>query len=150
MKFENFVKKAVPYGVTILTKSDGNWLFANGIFAKIPDMLGTIGRISNDPETVQILNGHLYESELHGEAFLTGAVLEKPDGKNKDIIRVFTTRSGVPVRITNDQFGMIEKKDMCVIAEFMDGDTYSKALLVGPPDELDYFEPEAIILGMEE
>ena len=69
MKFENFVKKAVPYGVTILTKSDGNWLFANGIFANIPDMLGTIGRISNDPETVQILNGHLYESELHGEAF---------------------------------------------------------------------------------
>ena len=152
MKFENFVKKEVPYGVTIRTESDGNWLYNDGMYVNIPNTLGTIGRITADPLIIGILENHLHESEISGEAHLKEAILRKPDGKNKDIIRVFKNKFGDSVAITNEQFGMIEKKDMCVLSEFTDLEdgTYTRALLIGPYAEIDEFEPEAVILEMEE
>ena len=57
------------------------------------------------------------------------------------------------VAITNKQFGMIEKADMCVIATVYDEENEENThnvLLIGKYSSIEDFEPEAIILNQME
>lgn len=63
-----------------------------------------------------------------------------PDGKIKDCIRVFKTKDGtISLKISNDDWSLIEKSDLCEILYAYDIDTNTsvgKALLVKRYPEL--------------
>lgn len=147
MKFEKFVKKAMPHAVT-LNVGRNRWISYGNMFAKIPSWCGAMGVESKENE---LLLDILEASEWSNyDAELTRAYLESPDGKSKDIIREFSDGIG-SVGITNEQFSLIEKYDMCVIAtlnEYGDEEKDISALLIGKACDIEDFEPDAIILGI--
>ena len=145
MKFERFVKKVMPHGVT-LTAEGEKCLSSGNMFVKIPDWCGPMGVESKENN---VLNCFLNESEW-GEnlADLDSAYLPHADSKAKDIVRVFSDGKN-NVGITNEQFSLIEKHDMCLIASYVvNGDLEDVALLIGKYADIDDFEPDAIILNV--
>lgn len=145
MKFERFVKKVMPHGVT-LTVDGEKWLSSGNMFVKIPEWCGPMGVESKENN---VLNCFLNESELgYKPAELSRAYLPDPDSKAKDIIRVFSDGEN-EVAISNEQFSFIEKHDMCLIASYVvNSDLKDVALLVGKYADIDDFEPDAIILNV--
>ena len=142
MKFERFVKKVMPHGVT-LTVDGEKWLSSGRMFVKIPEWCGPMGVESKEND---ILNNFLNESEWGDKpAELSRAYLPDPDSKAKDIIRVFSDGEN-EVAISNEQFSLIEKHDMCLIASIGTDVNYATALLIGKYADIDDFEPDAIIL----
>lgn len=144
MKFEKFAKKAVPHAACV-TVGNFKYLSYGGVYARIPLWCGNMGIESKENEELDdILNNADWGN---CEAYLTSAFLPDADGKAKDIVRVFSDDEGSKVRISNENFALIEKTDMCVIATNEDGKT---ALLVGKHADIDDFEPDAIIIEMED
>lgn len=149
MKFEKFVKKVMPHGIT-LTVNGKKYLTDGKMFAKIPAYCGNLGVES---KAVEVLDFILHEAEWgYKPAELKRAYLPAADSKAKEIIRTFDDGEGA-VDITSEQFGMIEKNDMCVIASgtMNEGEEDEKditALLVGAPADIDDFEPDAVILNV--
>lgn len=144
MKFEKFAKKAVPHAACI-TVGHSKYLSFGGVYALIPAWCGNIGIESKENEELDDFCNYADRSDC--EAYLTSAFLPDADGKAKDIVRVFSDEEGGKVEISNEHFALIEKTDMCVIATNEDGKT---ALLVGKHADIDDFEPDAIIIGVEE
>lgn len=145
MKFERFVKKVMPHGVT-LTVDGGKWLSSGRVFVKIPEWCGPMGVESKENN---LLDDFINESGWGDDpAELKEAFLPSPDSKAKDIIRVFS--DGVnSVNITNEQFALIEKHDMCLIASMKIEGKFTTALLIGKYADIDDFEPDAIIVNYE-
>lgn len=142
MKFEKFVKKAMPHATT-LTVDDDYYLAYGHVFAKIPKWAGNLGIMSDKDETLlNVLNNFTWGED---EAELSKAYLPTPDAKAKDIVREFSDGE-ICVGITNEEFSLIESHDMLVIAS--DEVTGNTALLVGKRASMDDFEPEAIILDV--
>ena len=67
-------------------------------------------------------------------AVLSKAIMPYPDGAIKDCVRVYKTQAGdISVKISNDDWKLIEKTDTCEILYAYDIDTNTnvgKALLV--------------------
>lgn len=144
MKFEKFAKKAVPHAACV-TVGNSKYLAFNGVYALIPSWCGNIGIESKENEELDdILNNADWSN---CEASLTSAYLPNADDKAKDIVRVFSDDEGGKVGISNENFALIEKTDMCVIATNEDGKT---ALLVGKYADIEDFEPDAIIIEVED
>lgn len=142
MKFERFCKKVMPHGIT-LTVDREKWLSSGKMFVKIPDWCGPMG-VESKENTV--LNNFLNKSEWgENPAELSRAYLPDPDSKSKDIIRVFSDVEN-EVAISNEQFSLIEKHDMCLIASMEIEGKFATALLIGKYADIDDFEPDAIIL----
>lgn len=140
MKFEKFVKKAMPHATT-LTVGGAKWLAYSNMFVKVPEWCGDLGIKSNDTDTLEEL---LFDENWgEEEATLTKAYLPSPDAKAKDIMREYSDGRD-SVSITNEQFSMIETHDMTLICTLEDG---SNALLVGKYADIDDFEPDAVIMG---
>lgn len=146
MKFEQFAKSAVPYGVTVEMNGD-RWLRTGDGYMKIPKSLGSIGCVT---QTDDVLDMILNRSDW-GERFaeLSDARLAKKDGRASDIIRTFFDGYDY-IDIPNSMFGKIEKKDMRVIATFDNDEGEERhALLIGSPvADMDKFEPIGIILEL--
>ena len=144
MKFEKFVKKVMPHGKTLRIAGE-KYLTDDVVAMKIPEWAGSFGVESDENEE---LNNVLEYGEWgHDYAELTKAYLAYPDDKAKDIIRVFS--DGVnKVCISNENFGLIEKTDKCLIATSDDG--RRKALLVGKYAVIDEFDPDAVIFEIKE
>ena len=144
MKFDSFCKKYMPYVHTV--EMDGKkWACSGNVYMLLGENAGTIGKVEkSDPVLDEILNNATWG---RCEAHLSHAFLRKPDGKASDIMRQFAD-NGCVCDIRNAHFGLIEKRDMCVIAEWYDKDEIVRhALLVGPPvADIDNFEPTGIIL----
>ena len=144
MKFEKFAKKAVPHAACV-TVGNAKYLSYGGVYACIPAWCGNMGIESKENEELDDILNNADWSDC--EAYLTSAFLPDADGKAKDIVRVFSDDEGGKVGISNENFALIEKTDMCVIATNEDGKT---ALLVGKHADIDDFEPDAIIIEMED
>ena len=144
MKFEKFAKKAVPHAACITVAGD-KYLAYNGVYARIPGWCGNIGIDSKENEELSAVLEHGEYGE--SEAFLTRAYLPNADGKSKDIVRVFRDSEGFEIGISNENFALIEKTDMLMIVACEDG---RNALLVGKYADIDDFEPDAIIMDVEE
>lgn len=148
MKYERFIKNVVPHG-TVITVNKEKYLTDGEMYVKLPKWCGSVGVESKDNSLLAaILNDAEWSEE---QAYLTKAILKNPDDKGKDIIRVFSDSVG-SIYIKNDQYGLIEKNDMCIIAELTEyGDATEDitALLVGKQSDIDNFEPDAIILHTE-
>ena len=153
MKFEQFIKNAVPYGCTIDMGEQGKWLKSGCVYMKIPESIGTIGNVLRSDEILEFALNNLDMAE---EASLTDAYLPEADSKAAQIIRVFSSAfdEKVNVKMSNKTFGMIEKKDMCLIdsseGEFEDGIKKISALFVGKEVfDLDKFEAQGIIVNID-
>lgn len=144
MKFEKFAKKAVPHAACV-TVGNSKYLAYGGVYALIPAWCGNIGIDSKENEELDDFCNYADRSDC--EAYLTSAYLPNADDKAKDIVRVFSDDEGGKVGISNEHFALIEKTDMCIIATNEDGKT---ALLVGKYADIDDFEPDAIIIGVED
>ena len=146
MKFEKFVKKAVPYCVTVM--HDGQaWCKLGKIYARIPNYLGQIGSIDKYDT---ILAAVLDDGVTGEKAELSRAYLPSAESSGKDIMRVFSDGE-VGFHIGNEIFSMIERYDDCYISA-VDTDEHSgNALLVGKPvSDPDNFEPDLIVTNIEE
>ena len=149
MKIERFIKNAVPYGF-MLKANNERWFSDGQMTIKLPEHYGELGNMHNDNKGLKaILNNSDFGEN---PATLKRAYLPYPDSKASDIMRVFSDGED-EVAITNKQFGMIEKADMCVIATVYDEEneenTYN-VLLIGKYSSIEDFEPEAIILNQME
>lgn len=152
MKFEKFVKSLASSGV-IYNQQIGDlpindrWLASPSVFMKIPVTVKSVtaAAIQEMPKAISKMIGQIGHTEY---AELTEAIMPFPDGGIKDCIRVFKTKDGtISIKISNDDWSLIEKSDLCEILYAYDLDTNStvaKALLVKQYPELPDDEDELI------
>lgn len=119
MKFEKFFKNVGTHGTIVKRNEVESWLVCGGVGMKIPVGVNNLG-ISQEPDRMfsAIINSITDDDILT----LTRAVINDAEGKAKDIIRVFETDLGDEVGIYNDDFGLIEKKDVLTYLEIEDDD----------------------------
>ena len=143
MKFEKFIKRAVPYCVTVMNGGEA-WCKAGKMYARIPSYIGQIGMVDkNDVVLKAALDG-----QTGGKAELIKAYILNPDGKSKDIIRQFSD-GDYSFNIKNENFGLIERYDDCYIAEVESDTVTGYAMLVGKPtSDPDNFEPDLIFVDV--
>lgn len=148
MKFASFCKKYMPYIHTV-NYNGKMWAHSGKVYMLLGEDAGTIGTVTkSDPVISDIFEiGEWAERK----ADLACAFLPDADGKASDIVRQFSDDIS-DVNIRNEHFGLIEKRDMCVICTWTDDDENDHAALLigGPVSDLSEFEPYGIILGMEE
>lgn len=133
MKFEKFVKSLASSGVIHERSGDDRWLSSASVFMRIP--LGTRSVTGVGVQPMPQAIDRMIDQIGHIEpAHLTEAVMPYPDGKIKDCVRVYRTQDkAVSIPISNDDWSLIEKANLCEIlyAYDLDTDTYeAKALLV--------------------
>lgn len=145
MKFEKFIKRAVPYVSTVMYREEA-WCKCGKMYARIPEHLGHIGLVDKSDKILALA----IDGEYGPQAELVKAVLDTPDGKSKDIIRIFSDGQ-VHFCVKNKLFGLIEKYDQIFISE-VDTDEYTGlALMVGKPvPNPDDFEPDFVITDVKE
>lgn len=145
MKFEKFIKKAVPYVSTVMYREEA-WCKCGKAYARIPEHLGHIGLVDKSDKIL----GLAIDGEYGPEAELVKAYLDTPDGKSKDIIRVFSDGQ-FHFNVSNEMFGLIERYDQLFISEVRTEKYTGLALLVGKPvPNPDDFEPDFIITDIAE
>lgn len=145
MKFDKFIKKAVPYVATVMYREEA-WCKFGKVYARIPEHLGNIGPVVKSDKILAAAIDGVYGPE----AELVKAVLDTPDGKSKDIIRVFSDGQ-VHFYVKNELFGLIEKYDQIFISEVDTEEYTGLALLVGKPvANPDDFEADFVITDIEE
>lgn len=148
MKFASFCKKYMPY-IRTVNYNGKMWAHSGKVYMLLAEGAGTIGTVTkSDPIVSDIFEiGEWAERNAN----LACAFLPEADGKASDIVRQFFDGIST-VNIRNEHFGLIEKRDMCVICTWTDDDeNYRTALLVGGPvSDLSEFEPYGIILEMGE
>ena len=112
MKFEKFFKSVGTHGI-IVKKSD-SWLLCGGVGMVIPNGVNNLG-VSGEPEPLfnAIVNSESDDDTL----LLKEAILKDPEGKAKDIIRVFETDNGDRIGIRNEAYGLLEKSDRLTYLE---------------------------------
>ena len=148
MKFASFCKKYMPYIHTV-NYNGQMWAHSGNVYMLLAEGAGTIGTVTkSDPVISDIFEIGLWAGR---KANLACAFLPDADGKASDIVRQFSNGART-VNIKNEHFGLIEKRDMCVICTWTDEDENDHAALLigGPVSDLSEFEPFGIILEMEE
>ena len=145
MKFEKFIKRAVPYVSTVMYREEA-WCKCGKMYARIPEHLGHIGLVDKSDKILAAAIDGMYGPQ----AELVKAVLDTPDGKSKDIFRIFSDGQ-VHFFVKNELFGLIEKYDQIFISE-VDTDEYTGlALMVGKPvPNPDDFEADFVITDVKE
>lgn len=133
MKFEKFVKSLASSGVIYERGMGERWLASPSVYMLIP--IGTRSvtsvAIQDMPKTIDNMINQIGHTDY---AELTEAIMPFPDGGIKDCVRVFTTKDKtMSIKISNDDWTLIEKSDFCEILYSYNLDTdqtEAKALLV--------------------
>lgn len=120
MKFEKFFKSVGTHGLIVKKSDVESWLLCGGVGMRIPVGVNNLG-VSVDPEPLfnAIVNSEPDDDYLA----LVKAILDDPEGKANDIIRVFETDIGDRVGIWNKDYGLLEKKDRLTYLEIEDDKT---------------------------
>lgn len=120
MKFEKFFKSVGTHGLIVKKTEVESWLLCDGVGMLIPTGLNNLG-VSVDPEPLfrAIVNSEPDDDYLR----LVEAVIQDPEGKANDIIRIFETDIGDRVGIWNKEYGLLEKKDRLTYLEVEDDET---------------------------
>ena len=134
MKFEKFFKSVGTHGLIVKKSDNESWLLCNGVGMLIPLGVNNLG-VSVDPEPLfrAIVNSEPDDDYLK----LERAILQDPEGKANDIIRVFETDLGDRVGIWNKDYGLLEKKDRLTYLEVEDDDTGMTSKIVVVRDYAD-------------
>lgn len=127
MKFEKFFKSAGTHGLIVKKSEVESWLLCGGVGMRIPVGVNNLG-VSVDPEPLfnAIVNSEPDDDYLR----LVDAILDNPEGKANDIIRVFETDIGDKVGIWNKDYGLLEKRDRLTYLEIEDDKTGITSKLV--------------------
>lgn len=109
MKFEKFLKQVGTHGTVVEISESEKWLVCEGVGMVIPKGVDNLLGISNSEyaETVEAL----HDEELYDPLELKKAILLDPSGGAKAIYRLFVSRHGDQIGITNADYGLLEKKD---------------------------------------
>lgn len=136
MKFKNFVKSLASSGVIYnrgveeLPLAD-RWLASPTAMMLIPPSVRSVtaAAIQEMPQGISKMLDQIGHTDY---AVLSEAIMPYPDGAIKDCVRVYKTQAGdISVKISNDDWKLIEKTDTCEILYAYDIDTnVGKALLV--------------------
>ena len=138
MKFKNFVKSLASSGVIYnrgveeLPLAD-RWLASPTAMMLIPPSVRSVtaAAIQEMPQGISKMLDQIGHTDY---AVLSEAIMPYPDGAIKDCVRVYKTQAGdISVKISNDDWKLIEKTDTCEILYAYDIDTNTnvgKALLV--------------------
>ena len=138
MKFKNFVKSLASSGVIYnrgveeLPLAD-RWLASPTAMMLIPPSVRSVtaAAIQEMPQGISKMLDQIGHTDY---AVLSKAIMPYPDGAIKDCVRVYKTQAGdISVKISNDDWKLIEKTDTCEILYAYDIDTTTnvgKALLV--------------------
>ena len=120
MKFEKFFKSVGTHGLIVKKSEAESWLLCGGVGMLIPAGVNNLG-VSVDPEPLfkAIVNSEPDDDYLA----LVDAILDNPEGKANDIIRIFETDVGDKVGIWNKEYGLLEKKDRLTYLEIEDEKT---------------------------
>jgi hypothetical protein len=120
MKFEKFFKSVGTHGLIVKKSEVESWLLCGGVGMLIPAGVNNLG-VSVDPEPLfrAIVNSEPDDDSLA----LVDAILDNPEGKANDIIRIFETDVGDKVGIWNKEYGLLEKKDRLTYLEIEDEKT---------------------------
>ena len=115
MKFEKFVKQLASTG-TIYERPDleERWLASDSVYMLIPELTRSVtatGIHNMPPEIDKIIDAISNVEDAH----LTRAIMPYADGSIKDCLRVYATRNGVSMAISNDDYSLIEKSDLTEI-----------------------------------
>lgn len=115
MKFDKFFKTTGTHGQVVKTVND-KWLVCGGVGMKVPAGVNTFGE-TKDPDDIfnTLLTADIEDDLLD----LVRAELPK-DGKSTDIERIFATDLGDEVRISNANYGLLEKHDRLIYLEIED------------------------------
>lgn len=109
MKFEKFYKAIGTHGTIVEFDNGEKWLIGDNVGMVVPAGVNTLG-IKAD--VTAILKAIAESDEDDFDALILTAAELKPDGKAKDIVRIFETYyDEKTVSIRNDQFGLLEKSD---------------------------------------
>lgn len=145
MKFEKFIKKVMPYVCTVMYRGEA-WCKCGKVYARIPEHLGNIGMLDKSDKILEAA----IDGEYGSKAELVKAVLDTPDGKSKDIIRIFSDGQ-LHFCVKNELFGLIEKYDQIFISEVETDEYTGMALMVGKPvPNPDDFEADFVITDVKE
>lgn len=118
MKFEKFFKAVGTHGLIVKKSDTESWLVCDGVGMRIPRGVNNLGIASAPSEMfTAIVNSESDDDTL----VLSEALLLEPDGKAKDIVRVFETEDNLrQVYIQNAEYGFLEKKDRLTYLEIED------------------------------
>lgn len=121
MKFEKFLKSVGTHG-QIYTRDNGErWLICGGVGMIIPhgvnNLLGS-GEVSNKVKTIVEA---LITADTDDKVELKRATIPA-DGKASDIVRVFSDGYDLEIRISNANFGLLEKADINLAEVEIEGD----------------------------
>jgi hypothetical protein len=114
MKFEKFFKATGTHGMIVKRSEAESWLVCDGVGMVIPRGVNNLG-INCEPKPLfkAIVNSNSEDDILT----LKEAILKDPEGKARDIIRVFETELGDRIGIYNSAYGLIERKDQLTYLE---------------------------------
>lgn len=119
MKFEKFFKAVGTHGLIVKKSDTESWLVCDGVGMRIPRGVNNLG-IATAPSEMftAIVNSESDDDTL----VLKEALLLDPEGKAKDIVRVFETEQEDyrRVYIWNSEYGFLEKKDRLTYLEIED------------------------------
>lgn len=133
MKFEKFVKSLASSGVIYERGIGERWLASPSVYMLIPTGTRSVTSVAiqDMPKTIDNMINQIGHTDY---AELTEAIMPFPDGGIKDCVRVFTTKDKtMSIKISNDDWTLIEKSDFCEILYSYNLDTdqtEAKALLV--------------------
>lgn len=144
MKFEKFVKSLASNGIIYQRGDDDlpfadRWIASASVFMLIPPGVKSVtaAAIQDMPRAIDNMIDQIGHSDY---AELAEAIMPFPDGAIKDCVRVFKTKDGtLSIKISNDDWKLIEKSDLCEILYAYNIDTNAmeaKALLVKAYPEL--------------
>lgn len=108
MKFNKFIKSCEGHGV--IYKFDGElWLTCGNVMMLIPEYSKGVVADSVLPIPDYLID--VINNMNRNECELVEARVRTPDGKSKDIIRVFEDGDGIRFSISNTDYGLLEKSD---------------------------------------
>lgn len=116
MKFEKFLKTVGTHGEVLTTGSGEKWLSCENVVIKVPK--GVTNLLGMGTKKI----GSVFEAILNSDSSddivqLKQALLFDPQGKNKDIIRVFETDLLDRVGIYNPDYALLDRTDKLTYLE---------------------------------
>lgn len=114
MKFEKFFKATGTHGLIVEKSENNRWLLCGGVGMKIPSGVTNLGMKS---DATNLFDAIIHSNSEDDTLTLVKAVINDPEGKANDIIRVFETEIGDKICIYNNPYGLLERKDRLTYLE---------------------------------
>lgn len=110
MKFEKFLKSVGTHGQIYKRDNGERWLICGGVGMLIPLGVDNLLGSGEVPQKIKTTVEDLIKSDIEDVASLCSAYIPA-DGKARDIVRIFMDGMGDSIKISNADYGLLEKSD---------------------------------------